>query len=149
MSIYKIHIENRDYSKWNLVDIESNSQVQVNLSPLSLRLFDQDIFTYSPPTSIIMHSPLRNAKIIPGILLLENNRTYGSCNKKSSVPHKKSRHFYKCIPDNPQLPAFLIPYEIQIGFSKKFINKYVININIFIFYKVYLIKKKYTFSFEK
>jgi len=74
-----------------------------------------------------MESPTRNAKTIPGILLLENNRTYGKASHHSQCknPIKKSRLFYKCIPDNPRLPAFLIPYEIAVGFSKKFVNKYV------------------------
>ena len=38
----------------------------------------------------------------------------------------KKRLLYKCIPDNNQYPAFLIPYEIKHGFSKLIENKYVL-----------------------
>jgi exoribonuclease R len=121
---YKTIIENRDYSKWQFVP-ESPEIACIN--PLSLRLFNDDIFTYSNLT-IIEDSPVRRAKQIAGILLLENNRTYGrasKCSTPEAAPTKKSRLFYKCIPDNPRLPAFLVPYEIAVGFSKKFVNKYV------------------------
>ena len=62
-------------------------------------------------------------KILTGVLLLENNKTYGR------TPNKK-RLLYKCIPDkcmfnNKPIPPFLIPYEIKMEFSKKFINKYI------------------------
>jgi exoribonuclease R len=82
---------------------------------------------YSPPTSIITESYVRSAKTITGILLLENNRTYGKVSHKNQAinPIKKSRLFYKCIPDCLRLPAFIVPYEIAVGFSKKFVNKYV------------------------
>ena len=56
-------------------------------------------------------------KKIPGILLLEGNKTYG---------RHKNRLLYKCIPHNKHLPIFLVPYELKIGFSKHFQNKYVL-----------------------
>ena len=120
---YKINIDNRDYSKWHFIPELNDSTV----IPLTLRLFDGDIFIYENPC-IIVESPVRSAKEIAGILLLENNRTYGRASRNlssTSSSSKKSRLFYKCIPNNPRLPAFLVPYEIAIGFSKKFVNKYV------------------------
>ena len=67
----------------------------------------------------ITHFP----KILTGVLLLENNKTYGR------TPNKK-RLLYKCIPDkytsnNKIIHPFLIPYEIKMEFSKKFTNKYI------------------------
>jgi len=84
------------------------------------------------------HALSMSTNILSGVLLLENNKTYGR------TPNKK-RLLYKCIPDkynpdkynpdkyNPDkykpnaktFPPFLIPYEIKIEFSKKFINKYI------------------------
>jgi hypothetical protein len=62
---------------------------------------------------------MKNAKYIPGVLILENNRTYGrTANKK--------RLLYKCVPHNRHFPAFLVPYEITLGFSKSIPNKYVL-----------------------
>jgi exoribonuclease R len=134
---YKTIIEKRDYSEWKFIphsessvsDSDSDSIEKMNIaSPLSLRIFHDDVFIYENPC-IIVKSPVRHAKEIAGILLLENNRTYGRSSKSSmeaaAAPTKKSRLYYKCIPDNPHLPAFLIPYEISVGFSKKFVNKYV------------------------
>ena len=64
-------------------------------------------------------SLIKNAKYIPGVLILENNRTYGrTANKK--------RLLYKCVPNNRQLPSFLVPYELTLGFSKCISNKYVL-----------------------
>ena len=58
------------------------------------------------------------SKILTGVLLLENNKTYGR------TPNKK-RLLYKCIPSDKHIHPFLIPYEIKMEFSKKFINKYI------------------------
>jgi hypothetical protein len=59
---------------------------------------------------------------IPGILILEGNKTYGRENKKNNA-----RLFYKCIPNNKSLPPVLIPYEIkQMGFHKIFTNLFVL-----------------------
>ena len=58
-----------------------------------------------------------NLEILTGVLLLENNKTYGRTANK--------RLLYKCIPNDNKLQPFLIPYEIKMEFSKKFINKYI------------------------
>ena len=42
------------------------------------------------------------------------------------MEEKKKRLLYKCIPDDKYLPAFLVPYDIKMGFQKKLINKYVV-----------------------
>jgi len=50
--------------------------------------------------------------------VLEGNRAYGKVGK---------RMLYKCIPDDRRLPAFLVAYSLDVsGFSKKFVNKYVV-----------------------
>jgi exoribonuclease R len=64
-------------------------------------------------------SVIQSAKYIPGVLILENNRTFGrTANKK--------RLLYKCVPNNRELPSFLVPYEVTLGFSKSIPNKYVL-----------------------
>jgi exoribonuclease R len=57
--------------------------------------------------------------MLAGILLLENNKTYGRT-------ENKKRFLYKCIPDDKRLPAFLVPYDIKLGFSKDIRDKYVV-----------------------
>ena len=69
------------------------------------------------PQSIL--SVIQTAKYIPGVLVLENNRTFGrTANKK--------RLLYKCVPNNRELPSFVVPYEVSLGFSKSIPNKYVL-----------------------
>jgi len=66
---------------------------------------------------MIIHSTLRSGPPIPGVLIVNGNKTYGRL---------KDKLLYKCIPDDKRVPSFLIPYEIKnIGFSKVFTNLYV------------------------
>jgi exoribonuclease R len=67
----------------------------------------------------VLHCSVKETLELPGILMLDNNKTFGRT-------ENKKRLLYKCIPDDKHLPAFLIPYEIQMGFSKVNKNKYVI-----------------------
>jgi len=56
---------------------------------------------------------------IPGILILNDNRTYGR--------HKSNnRLLYRCIPNDKTLSPVLIPYNIHIGFSKVLKNLYIL-----------------------
>jgi exoribonuclease R len=58
-----------------------------------------------------------------GILILENNKTYGVVNGQVN---KSNKHYYRCIPNNSELSDLLIPFEYkQIGFSKIFKNHYI------------------------
>ncbi|MFY7728095.1 MAG: RNB domain-containing ribonuclease [Flavobacterium sp.] len=74
-------------------------------------------------TPHVLHSPVRACSSIPGILILEGNKTYGRERRpKASL----GRLLYKCVPDDKRLPAFVVPYELKhIGFSKVFTNLYV------------------------
>lgn len=118
--IHSCHIEDREYTRWKY-DPENSGL----LNPMAYKLFNQDKISVKGSTvKKIVDSPVRMTRDIPGILLLENNRTFGR------TPNKK-RLYYKCKPYDTKLPHFLIPYDIPIGFNKNFKNKYV------------------TFSFEK
>jgi exoribonuclease R len=64
------------------------------------------------------------SKKIPGILILEGNKTYGRQIKKSGKG--KGRLYYRCIPNNKHLPLFLIPYESPMDFSKHQLNLFVL-----------------------
>ena len=56
---------------------------------------------------------------IPAILVLEGNKTYGR------TPNKK-RMLYKCIPAENTKPPVLVPYDLPLGFTKQFINRYIL-----------------------
>jgi len=121
MLIYKLLIEQRDYSQWYFIDSITGNRVYDNeildsINPYEKRLFSQDYISYKESQVKLEKSIVRNGTVIAGVLVLSNNKTYGKIGK---------RHLYQCIPDDKRLPVFLVPYEIKMGFSKDFKNKYV------------------------
>jgi hypothetical protein len=134
MSIYdkkiQINIHGRDYLSWSFRDYETKEMLIMDenpelykINPVESKLFNHDIFIIDNSNINIFIKPyestIKSVPYLAGILILENNKTYGrTANKK--------RLLYKCIPDDKTLPAFLIPYDIKIGFSKIPKNKYVI-----------------------
>ena len=129
MKKFQIMIEDRNYSQWNILDAETGKNVDIadseypglsELNPIKEKLFTKDIFSFNSDLSInVLHCSVKETLELPGILMLDNNKTFGRT-------ENKKRLLYKCIPDDKHLPAFLIPYEIQMGFSKVNKNKYVI-----------------------
>jgi exoribonuclease R len=110
--IYKILVSDRNYEKWEIFDTTKFDKVDVNIQQLD----DQNNIS-------IIHSSIRNVVSIPGVLILNGNKTYGRENKTNS---KQGKLLYKCIPDDVRIPEFLVPYELKnIGFSKVFQNMYV------------------------
>lgn len=132
--IYKIHINDRGYSSWEVFDTNKFDKVEVNINPLENKLFSNDVFTIDNNKVNLLHSSIRTGSPIPGVLILDGNKTYGRERKnlegKTYTPKTTKlttgRLLYKCIPDDIRLPAFLVPYEIKnMGFSKVFKNLYV------------------------
>lgn len=114
--IFEIEILNRNYTEW-----KTNTEID---NPFSQKLFHKDTFVVKKEIDDenkiqMIDSPTRNSKIIPGILILENNRTFGR------TPNKK-KLYYSCIPNQKNLPVFLIPYDISLGFQKNIKNKFVL-----------------------
>ena len=130
-TLYKININDRNYSSWTVFVADSLEPVSFDFgfNPCDQHLFTGDIFTISNGITCetgktvetnIIHSSIRTIDNIPAVLILTNNKTYG---RKNGL---KGKLLYKCIPDDMRIPAFLVPYEIkQIGFSKVFTNLYV------------------------
>jgi exoribonuclease R len=119
---YKIIIDNRNYTTWNIVTANTLERVSIDLkcNPIQHKLFTSDVFTFIENKVHITHSSVRIIDNIPGVLIISNNKTYGR-NKGNN-----GKLLYKCIPDDTRIPAFLVPYEIKhMGFSKVFSNLYV------------------------
>ena len=125
MSQYKILIDDRNYSNWRVYNFDSLSEVdetneinKINIEPTSDKLFSSDVFSLSDDNTVcLLHSSVRAMSIIPGILVLNGNKTYGKY---------KDKYLYKCIPDDRRLPVFVIPHAIKIGFNKNIDNKYIV-----------------------
>jgi len=127
----RIHITDRNYSGWQFLDIETNQEISTEdiplltkINPVDEKLFSRDVFTLSSSVEnsaklTRLCSPTRTTPSIAGVLMLENNKTFGRT-------ENKKRLLYKCIPDDKHMPSFLVPYEVKLGFSKVNKNKYVV-----------------------
>lgn len=118
---YKILISDRNYQTFNFVNAETNEDILLEypIYPIKEKMFSKDIFHIHNENPTILYSHVRSGIKLAGILMLENNKTFGR------TPNKK-RLLYKCIPDDKHLPSFLVPYDVKIGFSKIQKNKYVV-----------------------
>ena len=112
--MYRLHILKRDYSEYEFIKEEEN--VELSVDPIKEKLFHEDTFDIINDTIDRTESILRNTKKIQGVLVLKNNKTYGSFSKKL---------LYKCIPNNSSYPCFLIPYFPKLNFQKSFSNLFI------------------------
>jgi len=124
--IFKIHVNDRSYNSWEVFDTNKFVKVEVDINPIENKLFSNDVFSIDNNKVNLLHSSIRTGPAIPGVLVLDGNKTYGRERKTSTAKNSVGRLLYKCIPDDIRLPAFLVPYEIKnMGFSKVFKNLYV------------------------
>ena len=139
---YRIHINDRNYDSWDIYDSENLKKIElvegsplIDFNPIDKKLFTNDVFKMDKKGDIfILHSSVRSGPAIPGVLILDGNKTYGRQRKleagQSYIPKRAQmaggKLLYKCIPDDIRIPPFLVPYEIKhMGFSKVFKNLYV------------------------
>lgn len=122
MTQYKVHIEDRSYTKWTFLNAINFEEVKFpDIHPVTSKMLTNDTFIVENGKAAIIHSAIRNQ--IPAVLILKDQKTYGRVKMASGKPGKL---LYKCIPDDMRLPTFLVPYEIKnMGFSKVFQNHYV------------------------
>lgn len=121
----KFKVEDRNYNDWDLYDYNSLNKVdksQFNVDPIKDRLLNQDILDIDDSGNIVnlVHSSIRSMPLIPGVLILEKNKTFGKCGNK---------YYYKFISDDKRMPVFLCGYAIKnMGFGKSiaFTNKYAV-----------------------
>lgn len=102
---------NRNYSSWSW----SDNSIHDEVNPSQQKLLVGD--SLSEKGQFIYSSPYRTNTRIPGILVNDGN-TYGRYG---------SRMLYKCVPSDPCLPTFLVPYTSKtVEFSKHKVNQYVL-----------------------
>ena len=121
MDVFKIYVNDRNYSSWNIFETASFQPVNLEINPAENKLFSNDVFIVDESKNVkLIHSSIRSGTSMPGVLIINGNKTYGRQQKKNG------KLLYKCVPDDMRLPPFLVPYEIKnVGFSKVFINLYV------------------------
>ena len=109
----ELQVFDRNYTNWQFTNLKADDILAPYIHPLASKLYHGDIVSSS---GTLLHSPYQTKTAIPGVLVLEG-KTYGRVNGKL---------LYKCIPNDPALPCFLIPYEEKVSaFIKKKCNKYI------------------------
>lgn len=119
--MYKIHVNDRSYTSWEVFDANKFNKIEISINPLENKLFTDDVFIIDKNNITIAHSSVRTGPSIPGVLILNGNKTYGRQNRlQCGQSYSKRRAeiaggklLYKCIPDDVRLPTFLVPYEIR------------------------------------
>ena len=129
MTSYKICVNDRSYSSWEIFDANNLNKVNLDINPIDYKLLSNDVFTFDILHNKfnLLHSNIRCGPPIPAVLILDGNKTYGRQDKigKGNKKEQLGKLFYKCIPDDMGLPSFIVPYEIKnMGFSKVFKNLY-------------------------
>jgi exoribonuclease R len=116
--MYQIIVENGQFEFYHFDSLvpERDNEAFNRINIKSSKMFSSDVLD---GTGTLMYSYIRSGEIIPGVIILNGNRTYGKT-------ENGKRNLYKFIPDNRELPAFLVPYDIKLGFSKDVKNKYAI-----------------------
>lgn len=105
------------YSSWEIKD-RFNNKIELNIHPYKDKLFNGDKFYYSNHKIVVSYSIVKN-EVIPGILIINSNKTYGR--------NAKGKLLYKFIPNNKTFPHFLLQYEFKnIGLGKSTPNLYVL-----------------------
>jgi len=123
---YEFICQGRNYQTWCMMNVKTRivyDSLEVlreipYFQPWKEQLFNRDEFTISSTHEItILKSPIRDPKNrIAGVLVLEN-QNYGQS--------KKGKPLLKCIPNDKNLPLFLIPYERSSGLFKLHYNKLI------------------------
>tara|TARA_Y100000389_G_C17471134_1_gene531082 strand:- start:123 stop:1736 length:1614 start_codon:yes stop_codon:yes gene_type:complete len=106
--------KDRQYTSWDFKG-NSNVNLETKVCPIENKMLVGD--TVTEQGLVQYTSKYRTNTRIPGILVY-STQTYGRYG---------SRMLYKCIPDDIQLPEFLVPYKSYgLGFNKCKINKFVL-----------------------
>lgn len=119
MTKYKLHVNDHTYTTWKWILEEPIEEPSPEINPS--KMFSNDIILYDPQTKThtTIYSHIRSQTPLAGILVLQNNRTYGRVASKNKL-------LYKLIPDDKHLPIFLVPYDPPLNLSKCLHNKYVV-----------------------
>lgn len=106
------HVENNQYNKCWLNTVGNK---RIDLIQGIYRCFEGDIIDYDENTNEIRMIEHTIPKSIPGTILFAD-KMYGK--------QSKNKYYFKFIPYENKLPAFLIPCKLEIEFHKKKRNKY-------------------------
>ena len=113
---YKVISNEGKYSYSLLPDFKETS---LNFQPCEKGLFFNDVFTLSTNNNIdfeveLIHSSIRSSTDIPGVLVINGNKTYGR--------GKNGKLLYKCIPDDKVHQDMVRKIKIKHGYLEEKTN---------------------------
>ena len=113
--MFRFESSDRSYSSWELVEIAGDGSVTPDgVDPLANRWITGDLVSCE---FRLVKSPVREGELMAGILVLSGS-TYGR--------DLNGKLRYKCVPDDPRYPVFLVSYAAKdVGFSKKKVDRFV------------------------
>jgi exoribonuclease R len=118
-------VEDREYKKYWIEDFRGEMIQEIKNDVKNIHFFNGDIIDLEDYS--VVKSKILDGGKIPGILVLTKNKTYGKLQPKTKKQRNaKTKHLYKFIPNDSKLPYFLVPYELSIGFNKRFVDKYAV-----------------------
>ena len=106
MDVFKIHVNDREYSSYNIYKNEHFESINLEIDPIKNKLFSDDVFSIDNINNIkIIHSTIRSGTPMPGVLIINNNKTYGRQQKtnKKSIAKPKGPSTYLVIPITKKL----------------------------------------------
>ena len=82
MDLFKIHINDRNYSSWSIFETANFQPVNLEINPSENKLFSNDVFSIDNAKNVkLIHSSVRSGTSMPGVLIINGNKTI---EKKSS-----------------------------------------------------------------
>ena len=112
MEQFRIFVADKKYSEWQVINVKTDLPAILHgLEPLHCKLLNNDIFTFDNGVVRVVSSSHRNNA---GVIII--SKTFGTY---------KDKFLYKCIPNDPHLPEFLVPYNIPYSFKKSLTPVYV------------------------
>lgn len=116
MAMFKLSVSDRGYEGHTYTRTDSGEAVEFDNDPYESRMFDGDVV--SADDGSLISSLVREGEELAGVLVLDDKCKYGK---------QKDKFLYKCIPDRPGLPFFLLPRkEPKAAFSTKRENVFVV-----------------------
>ena len=88
--VYRLRTEDRQYNEFKIYEEGTFVETKMDILPFKFKMFNFDTFVTDQGIKIL-HSTVRSMTSIPGVLMLQCNRTFGKC---------KNRSLYQCVPDD-------------------------------------------------
>ena len=78
MQAYRVYVNDRNYSSWELYDTIELVKKTADIRPFESKLFSNDVFTLDNNNEVqLVHSTVRSGTPMPGVLIIHGNKTYG------------------------------------------------------------------------